>query len=80
MVIDAITIIRSETGHVARSVNPTIAAAEVRRIARDLHDSTAQNLLGATLGIGQALRLAPRLNSAAKAALDESRSLAAAGP
>jgi two-component system, NarL family, sensor kinase len=48
---------------------------ERRRIARELHDSTAQNLLGATLGIGQALRLAPRVKSAAKAALEESRSL-----
>jgi signal transduction histidine kinase len=48
---------------------------ERRRIARELHDSTAQNLLGATLGIGQALRLAPRVKSVAKAALEESRSL-----
>jgi signal transduction histidine kinase/integral membrane sensor domain MASE1 len=48
---------------------------ERRRIARELHDSTAQNLLGATLGIGQALRLAPRLKSTARAALEESRSL-----
>jgi two-component system NarL family sensor kinase len=46
-----------------------------RQIARDLHDSTAQNLLGAVLGIGQALRLSPRLNPAAKAALEESRAL-----
>jgi PAS domain S-box-containing protein len=46
-----------------------------RRIARELHDSTAQNLLGAALGIGQALRLAPRLKQTAKAALEESRSL-----
>jgi signal transduction histidine kinase len=44
---------------------------ERRRIARELHDSTAQNLLGATLGIGQALRLAPRLKATARAALDE---------
>ena len=48
---------------------------ERRRIARELHDSTAQNLLGATLGIGQALRLAPRLKSIAKAALRESCAL-----
>jgi len=48
---------------------------ERRRISRELHDSTAQNLLGATLGIGQALRLMPRLNSSAKAALEESRAL-----
>ena len=46
-----------------------------RQIARDLHDLTAQNLLGAALGIGQALRLAPQLKSAAKAALEESRAL-----
>jgi two-component system NarL family sensor kinase len=46
-----------------------------RQIARDLHDSTAQNLLGAALGIGQALRLMPRLKLAAKAALEESRAL-----
>jgi two-component system NarL family sensor kinase len=46
-----------------------------RQIARDLHDSTAQNLLGAALGIGQALRLVPRLKPAAKAALEESRAL-----
>jgi two-component system NarL family sensor kinase len=48
---------------------------ERRRIARDLHDSTAQNLLGATLGIGQAVRLSPRMNSAAKVALGDSRAL-----
>jgi two-component system NarL family sensor kinase len=48
---------------------------ERRRIARDLHDSIAQNLLGAVLGIGQALRSAPRLKSRAKAALEESRLL-----
>jgi signal transduction histidine kinase len=46
-----------------------------RQIARELHDSTVQNLLGASLGIGQALRLALRLNSGAKAALEESRAL-----
>src|SRR5262249_43170155 len=48
---------------------------ERRRIARELHDSTAQNLLGAMLGIGQALRLAPRLKRTAQAALAESRAL-----
>ena len=48
---------------------------ERRRISRELHDATAQNLLGATLGIGQALRLAPRLKRTARAALEESRSL-----
>lgn len=46
-----------------------------RQIARDLHDSTAQNLLAAALGIGQALRLAPRLTLAVKATLEESRAL-----
>ena len=48
---------------------------ERRRIARELHDSTAQNLLGATLGIGQALRLIPRLRDQARLALEESRDL-----
>ena len=48
---------------------------ERRRISRELHDATAQNLLGATLGIGQALRLTQRLKKTAKAALEESRSL-----
>jgi signal transduction histidine kinase len=46
-----------------------------RRIARELHDATAQNLLGATLGIGQALRLSPKLKPVARAALEESRAL-----
>jgi signal transduction histidine kinase len=48
---------------------------ERRRIARELHDSTAQNLLAATLAIGQALRTTPRLKRTAKAALEESRVL-----
>jgi PAS domain S-box-containing protein len=48
---------------------------ERRRIARELHDATAQNLLGATLGIGQVLRLVPRLKRIAVAALEESRGL-----
>ncbi len=46
-----------------------------REIARELHDSTAQNLLGAMLGIGQALKIAPKLKASAKAALEESRAL-----
>jgi two-component system, NarL family, sensor kinase len=46
-----------------------------RQIARELHDATAQNLLAATLGIGQALRLAPRLTQAVTAMLEESRAL-----
>jgi signal transduction histidine kinase len=48
---------------------------ERRRIARELHDSTAQNLLGASLGIGQALRQIPRMKATARAALEESRAL-----
>jgi len=48
---------------------------ERRRISRELHDATAQNLLGAALGIGQALRLASQLKRTARAALEESRSL-----
>lgn len=46
-----------------------------RQIARDLHDSTAQSLLAARLGIGQALRRSPRLTRATRAALEESRAL-----
>src|SRR4029077_3041690 len=45
------------------------------RSARELHDATAQTLLGATLGIGQALRLSPKLKPVARAALEESRAL-----
>jgi len=49
---------------------------EARRLlARELHDATAQNLLGATLGIGQALRLSPKLKPVVRAALEESRAL-----
>jgi two-component system, NarL family, sensor kinase len=48
---------------------------ERRRIARDLHDSTAQNLLGAALGIERALRLAPNLTERAKGALADSQTL-----
>jgi signal transduction histidine kinase len=48
---------------------------ERRRIARELHDSTAQNLLGATLLIGQALRAAPGLPSAVRRILEEGRAL-----
>ena len=48
---------------------------ERRRIARELHDSTAQNLLGAALGIGQAMRQVPRMKPTARAALEESRAL-----
>jgi signal transduction histidine kinase len=62
--------LRQLTGKLLRSEDETR-----RRIARELHDSTAQNLLGAALGIGQALRLLPRIKPAARAALEESRSL-----
>ena len=48
---------------------------ERRRIARDLHDSTAQNLLGATLGIERVLRLAPNLTERARSALADSQGL-----
>jgi len=48
---------------------------ERRRISRELHDSTAQNLLGATLLIGQALRSAPALPATVSARLEESRAL-----
>jgi signal transduction histidine kinase len=45
---------------------------ERRRIARDLHDSMAQNLLGATLGIRRALRFASDMPAEARDALEES--------
>jgi PAS domain S-box-containing protein len=48
---------------------------ERRRIARDLHDSTAQNLLGAALGIERALRLAPNVSERARMALADSQAL-----
>ena len=64
------TSLRRLTGRLLRSQDEA-----QRRIARELHDATAQNLFGAGLGIGHALRLAPRLNRAAKAALEESRAL-----
>jgi PAS domain S-box-containing protein len=48
---------------------------ERRRIARDLHDSTAQNLLGATLGVRRALRFASDMPAEAKDALEESDDL-----
>lgn len=62
--------LRHLTGRLMRSQDE-----ERRRIARELHDSTAQNLLGAALGIGQAMRLSPSLDERAKAALEESRAL-----
>jgi signal transduction histidine kinase len=45
---------------------------ERRRIARDLHDSTAQNLAAVSLNIGRVLRLAPDIAVAATSALQES--------
>ena len=48
---------------------------ERRRISRELHNSTAQNLLGATLLIGQALRSSPALAPAVHACLEETRAL-----
>ena len=64
------TSLRRLTGRLLRSQDEAR-----RRMARELHDATAQNLLGAVLGIGHALRLVPRLNRAARAALEESRAL-----
>ncbi|MBV8651454.1 MAG: sensor histidine kinase, partial [Alphaproteobacteria bacterium] len=48
---------------------------ERRRIARDLHDSTAQNLLGAALGIDRSLRLTQFIPYRAECALRESKDL-----
>lgn len=48
---------------------------ERRRIARELHDSTAQNLLGAEINIERALRLSPNISVTAASALEESRQL-----
>jgi PAS domain S-box-containing protein len=48
---------------------------ERRRIARDLHDSTAQNLLGAILGIRRARRLDRGMPDEAKRVLEESHDL-----
>src|SRR5258707_6429630 len=62
--------LRRLTGRLLRSQDET-----GRRIARELHDATAQNLLGATLGIGQVLRSLPRLKETARVTLEESRAL-----
>jgi two-component system NarL family sensor kinase len=61
---------RRLTGQLMRSQDD-----ERRLISRELHDSTAQNPLGASLRVAQALRLVPRLKRTAKAALEESRAL-----
>jgi signal transduction histidine kinase len=62
--------LRRLTGSLLRSQDET-----ARRIARELHDATAQNLLAATLDIGQALRLEPTLKETARTALEESHRL-----
>jgi signal transduction histidine kinase len=49
--------------------------SERRRIARDLHDSTAQHLVGAAIGMTRAARLHPKLNDTARATLEESAGL-----
>jgi len=48
---------------------------ERRRIARDLHDSTVQDLAAVQLNIDRALRLAPNIVDPARSALQESRQL-----
>ncbi len=48
---------------------------ERRRIARDLHDSTVQDLAAVQLNIDRALRLAPNIADPARSALQESRQL-----
>jgi PAS domain S-box-containing protein len=61
-----------------RSLTSQLLAAqdsERRRIARDLHDSTAQNLAAVSLNIGRALRLIPDIAVPATSALQESHQL-----
>jgi signal transduction histidine kinase len=72
-----ITEVKASEGALRRLTGKLLRSQDEarRQIARELHDSTAQNLLAATLGIGQALRLTPRLKQTAKAALEESREL-----
>src|SRR2546430_13867564 len=43
---------------------------ERRRNSSVVHDATAQNLLGAPVGIGQAVRLAPRVERSAEPVAD----------
>jgi signal transduction histidine kinase len=50
---------------------------ERRRIARELHDSTAQTLLGVALTLDRLQKIAPRLSEAALALLSESSGLLA---
>jgi PAS domain S-box-containing protein len=49
--------------------------AERRRIARDLHDSTAQHIVGAALGITRALTHVPEADSSARASLKDGAEL-----
>jgi two-component system NarL family sensor kinase len=62
--------LRQLTGQIMR-----LQDEERRRIARDLHDSTAQNLLGAALGIDRSLRLTQFIPYRAERALRESKDL-----
>ncbi len=62
--------LRQLTGQIMR-----LQDEERRRIARDLHDSTAQNLLGAALGIDRSLRLTQFIPYRAECALRESKDL-----
>jgi PAS domain S-box-containing protein len=48
---------------------------ERRRIARDLHDSTAQHLVGAAIGITRAFSLDPGMGESARTALEEGAGL-----
>lgn len=48
---------------------------ERRRIARDLHDSTAQHMVGAAIVITRAVGLIAKLDAPARAALEESAAL-----
>jgi two-component system NarL family sensor kinase len=48
---------------------------ERRRIARDLHDSTAQHMVGAAIGITRAISLVPEMGESTREALEESATL-----
>ncbi|WP_160936691.1 PAS domain S-box protein [Teichococcus coralli] len=77
MAHEDITEAREATEAVRSLAGRLLAAqdAERRRIARELHDSTAQNLLGAALALGCAGRLAPELAEEPAALLAESLDL-----
>ena len=49
--------------------------AERRRLASELHDTTAQNLVAAALDLGRVQRVVPDIGDAARAILDETRAL-----